>query len=220
MRFGENHLPAAQRNAVMPSGDNEGEELDKLIFASRAFSFLASGRLRLQLLSAAGWSPKIEPAFRGPRALGAHPPPAASLERGLGEPSPLVRRAPGGGWADRAVCGDHWGATVQVVQGASSASWASSATTRARNRRWRTEGSSWTSAPARSARAWTRSPRAARSRSSAARFRSSAASSSARARSSASRTRSLSARSRRRVASSASPNSAGTRAMRSSTPIC
>jgi hypothetical protein len=39
MRFGENHLPAAQRNAVMPSGDNEGEELDKLIFASRAFSF-------------------------------------------------------------------------------------------------------------------------------------------------------------------------------------
>jgi hypothetical protein len=31
MRFGENNLPAAQRHAVMPSGDNEGEELDKLI---------------------------------------------------------------------------------------------------------------------------------------------------------------------------------------------
>ena len=29
MRFGENHLPASQRNAVTPSGDNEGEELGK-----------------------------------------------------------------------------------------------------------------------------------------------------------------------------------------------
>ena len=28
MRFGENHLPAAHRNAITPSGDNEGEELD------------------------------------------------------------------------------------------------------------------------------------------------------------------------------------------------
>jgi hypothetical protein len=64
MRFGENHLPASLRNAVMPSGDNEGEELDKLICASRAFSFVASGRLRLQLLSAVGWSPRIKPAFR------------------------------------------------------------------------------------------------------------------------------------------------------------
>jgi len=46
------------------------------------------------------------------------------------------------------------------AQGASSASRACSATTRARNRRWRTEGSTWTSAPARSARAWIRSLRA------------------------------------------------------------
>jgi hypothetical protein len=29
MRFGENHLPASQRKAVTPSGDNEGEELGK-----------------------------------------------------------------------------------------------------------------------------------------------------------------------------------------------
>jgi hypothetical protein len=34
MRFGENHLPAAHRNAITPSGDNEGEELDKLICAT------------------------------------------------------------------------------------------------------------------------------------------------------------------------------------------
>jgi len=88
-------------------------------------------------------------------------PPSSTTTRwlpGPGQPQPCSRRS-------KQQSTPHLASAQQDAQAGSSASWASSATTRARNRRWRTEGSSWTSAPARSARAWTRLLRAARSRS-------------------------------------------------------